>query len=210
MLVITMALMSVILKTYNEPIFANFALSVVTSVGTFIISLAISAVFLILVNSQQFSLIYLINLVIYTVFFLGAYRMVAHFGRRLNSFVLIRSKKCDMQRVIIMGAGDAGKYLADMLKSDKSKAMYPVCFIDDDPELNGKLIKGLKVEGNRALIPFAAQKVQGGRYHHRHPVRGQLHDPRYLQVVRRRKLQRQAVRQHDNLYRKRFVKGDDK
>ena len=111
-------------------------------------------------NSQQFSLVYLVNLVIYTVFFLGAYRMVAHFGRRLNSFVLIRSKKCDMQRVIIMGAGDAGKYLADMLKTDKSKAMYPVCFIDDNPELNGKLIKGLKVEGNRALIPFAAQKYK--------------------------------------------------
>ena len=159
-LVITMALMSVIIKTYSEPIFGNFSLSVLLSIGTFLIALVISASFIVIIGSQKYSILYIVNLMVYAVFFLGAYRMVVNMFRRLWTFVVTRSKKCNMERVIVMGAGDAGKYLADMLKSDKSKRMYPVCFIDDDPALNGKIIKGLKVVGNRTLIPYAAQKYR--------------------------------------------------
>jgi FlaA1/EpsC-like NDP-sugar epimerase len=61
-----------------------------------------------------------------------------------------------------MGAGTAGRYLSDMLKNDKTKKLYPVCFIDDNPALNGKVIKGLKVVGNRSLIPYAAEKFKAG------------------------------------------------
>ena len=160
MVLLTTALMSVILKTYSEPIFGNLALSTITSIGTFLISLAISVFVLILVGGQRFGLIYLINLVIYAIFFLGSFRVAVHFIRRLDNFVVLWKKRCDTDRVIIMGAGDAGKYLADFLKTDKSKRMYPVCFIDDNPALNGKMIKGLRVEGNRTFIPYAAQKYR--------------------------------------------------
>ena len=160
MLVITMALLSIILKTYNEPIFGNFALSVIMSIGTFFIALVISSIFIFVIDSQKFSAVYLINLLIYSFFFLGAFRMAVTVIRRFGSYIGTMGKKCDLERVIIMGAGDAGKYLADMLKADKTKRMYPVCFIDDNPALNGKVVKGLKVVGNRTLIPYAAQKYR--------------------------------------------------
>jgi FlaA1/EpsC-like NDP-sugar epimerase len=159
-LIITMALVSVILKTYNEPIVGNITISVISSVWAFFISFVISVVFLLLVNSQKFNLVYYINLAIYTIFFLGLYRLAVQILRRIDSFVLIRRKTSDMDRVIIIGAGNAGKYLAEMLKNDKTKKLYPVCFIDDNPALNGKIIKGLKVEGNRSLIPYAADKYK--------------------------------------------------
>ena len=162
MLVITTALISIILKTYAEPIFGNFSHSVILASVTFFIALALSAAFSAIIGDLGFEVVYLVNIVIYTVFFLGVYRMVVNMARRFGSYIVTKSKKCDMERVIIMGAGDAGKYLADMLKTDKSKRMYPVCFIDDNPTLNGNLIKGLKVVGNRTLIPYAAQKYKAG------------------------------------------------
>jgi FlaA1/EpsC-like NDP-sugar epimerase len=158
MIVITMALVSVILKTYNDPILGNISLSVIYSISSFLIALVISVVFLLLVDSQKFNMAYLVNLVIYTVFFLGSYRLAIHMFRRIDVFMVTRKRTSDTDRVIIMGAGDAGKYLADLLKNDKTKKLYPVCFIDDSPALNGKVIKGLKVVGNRSLIPYAAEK----------------------------------------------------
>jgi FlaA1/EpsC-like NDP-sugar epimerase len=74
--------------------------------------------------------------------------------------MVVRNRSSGIQRVIIMGAGDAGSYLADILRNDKSKNMYPVAFIDDNPELTGKMIKGLRVIGNRSLIPYAAEKYK--------------------------------------------------
>ena len=160
MLIITMGFISFITKTYNEPILENISLSVISSIGTFLISLVISVVFLLLVDSRQFNLIYLVNLVIYTMFFLGMYRLMIHMFRRIDAFVVNKKNTTSNNRVIIMGAGDAGKYLAEMLKNDATKKLYPVCFIDDNPALSGKIIKGLKVVGNRSLIPYAAEKYR--------------------------------------------------
>jgi FlaA1/EpsC-like NDP-sugar epimerase len=113
-----------------------------------------------LIDAQRFTLVLLINIAVYSIFFLSLYRLTMLLIRRLNTYFIIRSKQSGIQRVIIMGAGAAGKYLADMLRNDKTKNMYPVAFIDDNPELTGTVIKGIKVIGNRSLIPYAAEKFK--------------------------------------------------
>lgn len=160
MLLITMALVSVIIKTYSDSIFENIALSIISSIGTFLIALVLSVVFLLLVGNHKFNLTQIVNMVIYSVFFLSGYRLAMHLLRRFDAYIVTKNKTSDMDRVIIMGAGDAGRFLVNMLRNDKSKNLYPVAFIDDDPNLNGKVINGLKVVGNRSLIPFAAEKFK--------------------------------------------------
>lgn len=159
-LLITMALVSVIIKTYSDPIYENISLSIISSIGTFLIAFVISVVILLLDGNQKFSLIQIVNMLIYSIFFLASYRMAMHLLRRLGIFIITRRKTSDIDRVIIMGAGDAGKFLVNMLRNDRSKHLYPVAFIDDDPSLNGKIINGLKVVGNRSLIPYAAEKYK--------------------------------------------------
>lgn len=160
MLIITMGLVSFILHTYNEPIRGNVAVSVLSAIGTFLISLALSVTFLLLLDTKQFNMAYIVNYAIYTILFLSLFRLFIYMLHRFESYILTQKSISDMERVIIMGAGDAGKYLAEMLKNDKSKKMYPVCFIDDKAELSGKTIKGLRVEGNRSMIPYAAAKYK--------------------------------------------------
>lgn len=162
MLIISMGVISLIFRTYNEPILDSILFSVVSSVGTFLISLVMSVIFLLLLDNVRLDFAFLINLVIYTIYFLGAYRLAIHLFRRAGVYMVHMLRASNAQRVIIMGAGTAGRYLADMLRNDRSKKMYPVCFIDDDPSLNGKKIKGLKVEGNRSFIPYAAEKYKAG------------------------------------------------
>ncbi len=159
-LVISMGLLSIIFKTYENPIFDNIALSVMSAVATFVPAFILAVVFMFVSNMEHINIVQLVNLVVYSACFLSLYRLSLFLARRLNTYFIVRDKKSGIKRVVIMGAGDAGKYLADMLRNDKSKNMYPVAFIDDNPELTGKNIKGLKVVGNRSLIPYAAEKYK--------------------------------------------------
>ncbi len=51
------------------------------------------------------------------------------------------------QRVLIVGAGRAGEMLARDLLRDRTRAYYPVAFIDDAREKQGKEIHGIRVYG---------------------------------------------------------------
>ncbi len=159
-LIISMGLFSIIFKTYENPISANAALSALSAASTFFAGLILAVVLMVLINAELFDIFHLVNLVVYSVFIMCLYRLILVLARRLNTYMVVRNRSSGIQRVIIMGAGDAGSYLADMLRNDKSKNMYPIAFIDDNPELAGKLIKGLRVVGNRSLIPYAAEKYK--------------------------------------------------
>lgn len=121
---------------------------------------ASNLVFMLLTSvlGQDFSFALMINSIIYSIFICELYRLLVVAGLRLSYLNPVSS--FDEQRVIIFGAGDAGKYLVDMLRSDKSKKMRPVVFMDDNPNLEGKRIKGLLVFGPRELIPYAARKYK--------------------------------------------------
>ncbi len=160
MLIITAAFLSVIINTYGEPIYESVPLSAIAAIGTFLLAMVIDIIFLLLIRQNSIDFRYLINLVVYGIFLLSMYRLMMLIARRISGFMIGMRKSSSVQRVIIMGAGDAGRFLVDMLLKDKTKNMFPVAFIDDNPDLAGKYVKGLKVIGSRALIPYAAEKYK--------------------------------------------------
>ena len=57
-----------------------------------------------------------------------------------------------MQRLAIIGAGDAGASLAKEFLNSPSRGFRPVMFFDDDPDKQGKLLHGVPVIGRPELI----------------------------------------------------------
>ncbi|MDR1917079.1 MAG: polysaccharide biosynthesis protein [Synergistaceae bacterium] len=87
--------------------------------------------------------------------FIGAIRAswrLAEFSLSSNSIPDIRRKK-----TIIIGAGEAGAYIARDLQR-KGSDLSTIGFIDDDPQKRGRIIAGLPVLGSDSeLIGIAAQ-----------------------------------------------------
>lgn len=67
---------------------------------------------------------------------------------------------CNMQRVLIMGAGSAGTMIARELRDNPQLGMVAVGFLDDDPLKQGMHIYGVPVLGNRYDIPRLARERQ--------------------------------------------------
>ena len=63
------------------------------------------------------------------------------------------------QRIIIIGAGDAGASLAKEFINSPSRGFKPVMFFDDDAAKHGKLVHGVPVMGPPEKI--AALKDMG-------------------------------------------------
>lgn len=75
------------------------------------------------------------------------------------------SKKCDRkfhrnERVLIVGAGNAGVALVKEMQQSPWLGFQPVAFIDDDPDKSNLLIRGLPVVGNRYTIPELVRSLQ--------------------------------------------------
>ena len=79
-------------------------------------------------------------------FFMSA--ITVHFFGRYT-FELIRELKSERIPVAIYGAGSAGQQLAAALGQNGHNK--PVCFIDDNEQLHGTVVGGLKVEPARCL-----------------------------------------------------------
>ncbi len=146
-----------LVKCYNDQIRDYSLFSAMKLCGAVVISSLIFALFM-AVLGQALPFLFLLNLAIYAGAACGLYRLVALSAYHAYYRVLKRDRSKDVKRAIIFGAGDAGKYLVDMLNYDLSKQLKPVAFIDDNPKLERKRIKGLLVVGPRMLIPYAAKK----------------------------------------------------
>ncbi len=57
------------------------------------------------------------------------------------------------QRVLIMGAGEAGVMIAKEMQANPQLDLEPVGFVDDDPHKHAAQIRGLEVLGSRTDIP---------------------------------------------------------
>lgn len=84
-----------------------------------------------------------------------------HFGRRIlrgfSDFVIKNTENAD-ERIMVIGAGAAGKMvIRELAESDKIKSKV-VCLIDDNPSKKGCLLEGVKVVGDRKYIVTAAEK----------------------------------------------------
>ena len=64
------------------------------------------------------------------------------------------------KRVLIMGAGVAGNMLVIDLKNSTSLLYEPVGFLDDDPNLKGNRIQGVRVLGECSALPQLAQGLR--------------------------------------------------
>ena len=64
------------------------------------------------------------------------------------------------KRVLIMGAGIAGNMLVIDLKNSTSLLYEPVGFLDDNPDLKGNRIQGVRVLGECSALPQLAQGLR--------------------------------------------------
>lgn len=63
-----------------------------------------------------------------------------------------------LQRVLIMGAGEAGALIAKEMNFNPQLGLEPIGFIDDDQYKHGTRIRGLPVLGDRAALPWLAEQ----------------------------------------------------
>jgi FlaA1/EpsC-like NDP-sugar epimerase len=144
-------------RCYNELIRDYSLFNALKIGGAIAASHIIFGVFMAIIE-QPLPFTLILNLAIYAVTVIGIYRLIVLSAYNIISHLPRTEKASDQKRAIIFGAGHAGKYLVDMLNYDKSKKMIPVAFIDDNPKLERRRIKGLLVVGPRMLIPYAAKK----------------------------------------------------
>ena len=146
-----------LVKCYDEQIRDYSLLSAIKLCGAVVISHLIFAIFMAVVG-QALPFRFILTLTIFTGAFCGLYRLLVLAAYHVFYRLLKTDRSKDVKRAIIFGAGNAGKYLVDMLNQDPSKQLQPVAFIDDNPKLERKRIKGLLVVGPRMLIPYTAKK----------------------------------------------------
>jgi len=78
------------------------------------------------------------------------------FGRRLLWEELGKAK--GVRRVLIVGAGDTGESILREMKKDSF--YHPVAIIDDDQEKSGKEIHGVRILGDRTMIPKVVKEKE--------------------------------------------------
>ncbi|MEL6441905.1 MAG: polysaccharide biosynthesis protein [Cyanobacteria bacterium J06621_8] len=96
---------------------------------------------------------------ILTLIIIGGVRFSIRAAERKNQQ---RKNFYKRDRVLIMGAGDAGVSILQEMRRNAKLGLFPVAFVDDDPQKLGLNIRGLSVIGNRYQIPeiIAAQNIR--------------------------------------------------
>ncbi|MFT4902149.1 MAG: Undecaprenyl-phosphate galactose phosphotransferase WbaP [Lentimonas sp.] len=78
----------------------------------------------------------------------------------LIPFLRMRSKRFLLRRklwgtsVAMYGAGVSGRSIVRRMQEDPGLGYNPVCFFDDDPDLQGKQVEGLLIRGNTDAIAW--------------------------------------------------------
>ncbi|MBE5940666.1 MAG: polysaccharide biosynthesis protein [Lachnospiraceae bacterium] len=90
---------------------------------------------------------------------LGAGLTIPRFGYRLLR-MMKRTKAEKTERVMIVGAGQAGMTLANELKISAHLDKKLVCFVDDNVSKKGRYLVGVEIAGTRHDIPKLVAKKQ--------------------------------------------------
>jgi FlaA1/EpsC-like NDP-sugar epimerase len=93
-------------------------------------------------------------------FLSGSYRILLIIIMNLLYRYLKAFRKKGVTNIIVFGAGDAGRFLENMLTYDKTKRMRVVAFIDDNPALHGKKVRGCPIYGGRESVSEAVAKFK--------------------------------------------------
>ena len=96
--------------------------------------------------------------------------VAAAFGRYLYRFIVyvkkgnrIFGKPSSYQgqlRIMIVGAGEAGKTLIREMRTNTKMGMVPICLIDDSPEKTNQYMEGIKIMGTRVDIEQVAERMK--------------------------------------------------
>lgn len=86
----------------------------------------------------------------FSLFLIGGVRLVmrAYLSSHINP-VSDAWRRVELPRVAIYGAGSAGNQLMRALRIGRE--MLPVAFIDDDPQIHGRIIDGIRVYGSHDI-----------------------------------------------------------
>lgn len=88
--------------------------------------------------------------------FIGMLRFSMRFAERIwQGRTLFNSR----ERILIIGAGNAGVSLVQEMQRNPQLSFYPVAFIDDDPSKLHAHIRGIPVVGDRYKIPDAVKSL---------------------------------------------------
>lgn len=93
----------------------------------------------------------------------GALALAAMFAARFvfRSWRTRRRTPHDTQRrVIVFGAGDAGRRLIREMGQDPQSGYFPVALLDDDRHKRRLPVEGVRVRGDRSLIATVARETQ--------------------------------------------------
>ena len=63
-----------------------------------------------------------------------------------------------LERVLIVGAGEAGTMIVREMNANPQLGLDPAGFVDDDPEKHGTRIRGLPVLGDRNALPYLVEE----------------------------------------------------
>ena len=63
-------------------------------------------------------------------------------------------------RIMIIGAGEAGRTLIREMRTNTKMGMVPICLIDDDKEKEGQYMEGIKIVGGREDIVDACSELK--------------------------------------------------
>ena len=114
--------------------------------ATAIVFLFLTAVFL-LFDNQQFLHGFPRSLIIISCFLIFVFCGAVRLSKRLWMSLFKREDKSKAERVLIVGAGDAGEQILRNIINSKDNLFFPVGFVDDNPVKFGVAIHGVKVLG---------------------------------------------------------------
>ena len=79
-------------------------------------------------------------------------------GLRIISDYFTGNHKSKVKRVMVIGAGDAGRMILRELKVERPVTSKVVCLVDDNPDKSGRMLDNVEIKGNRDDIPELAER----------------------------------------------------
>ncbi|OGZ20083.1 MAG: hypothetical protein A3F95_01690 [Candidatus Nealsonbacteria bacterium RIFCSPLOWO2_12_FULL_39_31] len=117
----------------------------------------LTAVFLIF-SGQQFFQGFPRSIIIISCFLIFVFCGGIRFSKRVWISLFRKEEKNKAQKVLIVGAGDAGEQILRNMINLKNSLFFPIGFVDDNPVKSGITIHGVKVLGKIKDIPEIASK----------------------------------------------------
>lgn len=122
----------------------EFLLIIVACIVGNIISSITSIIF-----KLNFSYAVIILSGIFTILFIGGFRMSFRIFDRFNNILDYKSNSSNLKNTLIVGAGEATTLVIKEMKNNKNSEYNPIALIDDNEYKHGKSVLGVKVVGNR-------------------------------------------------------------